>query len=74
MYFTFWGSTMRFSSNGSSSLCSKVEGEVVCSSPTECMCNLPIKKEEDILGFITAIMLKLGITQSLKSITTECDQ
>jgi hypothetical protein len=43
-------------------------------NPTECMCNLPIKKEEDILGFITAIMLKLGITQSLKSITTECDQ
>jgi hypothetical protein len=35
---------MSFSSNGTSSLCNKVEGEVVGSSPTECVCNLPIIK------------------------------
>jgi hypothetical protein len=40
---------MGFSSNGTSSLCSKVEGEVMSSSPTECMCNLPIKKSMGIL-------------------------
>jgi hypothetical protein len=32
--------TMSFSSNGTSSLCSKVEGEVVCSSPTGWVCKV----------------------------------
>ena len=32
------------SSNLTSSLCSKVEGEVMASSPTGCMCNLAIKE------------------------------
>jgi hypothetical protein len=40
---------MSFSSNGTSSLCSKVKDEVVGSSPTCCVCNLPIKKEEGSL-------------------------
>jgi hypothetical protein len=39
-YFLMW--RMSFSSNGTSSLCSKVEGEVVGSSPTGCMGKLPI--------------------------------
>jgi hypothetical protein len=37
---------MSFSSNGTSSLSNKVEGEVVGSSPTECVCNLPIMKRK----------------------------
>jgi hypothetical protein len=35
---------MSFSSNGTSSLCGKVEDEVMGSSHTGCMCNLLIKK------------------------------
>jgi len=41
---------MSFSSNSTFSLCSKVEGEVVGSSPTGCMCNLPIKINKYFLG------------------------
>ena len=36
---------MSFISNDTSSLCSKVEGEVTGSSPTECVCKLPVKKK-----------------------------
>jgi hypothetical protein len=35
---------MSFSSNGTSFLRRKMEGEVVGSSSTRCMCNLPINK------------------------------
>ncbi|XP_059433402.1 uncharacterized protein LOC132166574 [Corylus avellana] len=37
---------MSFSSNGTSFICSKVEGEVVGSCPTGCLCNLPTKKKK----------------------------
>jgi hypothetical protein len=37
-----------FISNGTSSICSKVEGEVVGSSPIGCVCNLPIKKKKKV--------------------------
>jgi len=37
---------MSFSSNGTSSLCNEVEGEVLGSSPIGCVCNLPIKKKK----------------------------
>jgi hypothetical protein len=40
---------MSFSSNLTSSLSSKVEGEVVGSSPTGCMCNLAIVKKKVFL-------------------------
>jgi hypothetical protein len=40
----FWSMPMSFSSNSTASLCSKVKGEVMGSSPIRCMCNLPIKK------------------------------
>jgi len=40
---------MSFSSNGTSSLCSKVEGEAVGSSPTGCISNLPITKKKLLL-------------------------
>jgi hypothetical protein len=36
---------MSFSSNGTLSLCSKMEGEIVGSSRTGCVSNLPIKKK-----------------------------
>jgi hypothetical protein len=48
-----------FSSNGTSSLCSKVEGEVVSSSPIGCVCNLPIKKQCVIAFVINSIRGKL---------------
>jgi hypothetical protein len=37
---------MSFSSNGTSSLCNEVEGEVLGSSPIGCVRNLPIKKKK----------------------------
>jgi hypothetical protein len=43
---------MSFSSNCTSSLSSKVEGEVVGSCPTRCMCNVPIKKKKSTVSHL----------------------
>jgi hypothetical protein len=51
---------MSFSSNCTSSLSSKVEGEVVGSCPTRCMCNVPIKKKRVLFHICEILMLVLN--------------
>jgi hypothetical protein len=56
---------MNFSSNDTSSLCSKVEGEVVGSSSTGCVCNLAIKKGDDAANQLSQLKCSIIFGQEV---------